>query len=44
MGDLIDPFGTKGNLIGAIDTEFVAFFHCVDGPVLSCPLKGHVSN
>ena len=44
MGNLIGLFGTNGGLLDTNDTEFGVLFHCTDRPVLSCTLKGHVSD
>jgi hypothetical protein len=42
--DLLDSFDSNYALLDTIDTEFGVFFHCTDRPVLSCTLKGHVSD
>jgi len=37
-------FGAIGGLSGVNGGQFGAFFHWIDGPVLSCTLKVHVSD
>ena len=37
-------FGATGGLSSVTGGKCGAFFHDIDGPVLSCTLKVHVSN
>ena len=43
-GGLVVLFGATGGLSGVTGGEFGGFFCWMDGPVLSCTLKCHVSD
>ena len=43
-GQLVGLFGATGGLSGVTGGQFGGFFHRISAPVLSCPLKGHVSD